>query len=168
MKPETLELLTCPACHGGLRLRGEASESIESGSLVCNTCSKEFPIEEGIPHFIRYDELTGLNRRFARLYDWFSYVYVPYSKIAFAFIGGEDTSRREVLDRLAPTDGKVLEVSIGPGFNLPYLLGAPGVLRSLWIGHLAWTASALPQLLSQARLVGGSLPRQCRRTAVRR
>jgi ubiquinone/menaquinone biosynthesis C-methylase UbiE/uncharacterized protein YbaR (Trm112 family) len=127
MKPETLELLTCPTCHGGLRLRGQASRSIESGSLACNTCSKEFPIEEGIPRFIRYEELTGLNRRFARLYDWFSYVYVPYSKIAFALIGGEDTNRREVLGKLAPTEGKVLEVSIGPGVNLPYLVGTPGV-----------------------------------------
>jgi ubiquinone/menaquinone biosynthesis C-methylase UbiE len=61
------------------------------------------------------------------LYDWFSYVYVPYSKIAFAFIGGEDRNRREVLDRLDPEQGKVLEVSIGPGVNLPYLIGAPGV-----------------------------------------
>ena len=80
MKPETLELLTCPTCHGGLRLLGEASGSIESGSLACDPCSKEFPIDEGIPRFIRYEELTGLNRRFARLYDWFSYVYVNDDK----------------------------------------------------------------------------------------
>ena len=127
MKPETLELLTCPTCHGGLRLRGEASGSIESGSLACDPCSKEFPIEEGIPHFIRYEELTGLNRRFARLYDWFSYVYFPVSKLAYGLIGGEENSRREVLDRLAPKQGTVLEVSIGPGVNLPYLVGASGV-----------------------------------------
>ena len=127
MKPETLELLACPACHGALQLRGQTSGSIESGSLNCTTCSREFPIEEGIPRFIRYEELTGLNRRFARLYDWFSHVYVPVTKIAYAFIGGEESSRREVLDRLAPKQGKVLEVSIGPGVNLSYLVGAPGV-----------------------------------------
>ena len=127
MKPETLELLACPTCHEGLLLRGEASGSIESGSLACTTCSKEFPIEEGTPHFIRYEELTGLNRRFARLYDWFSYVYFPVSKLAYGLIGGEESSRREVLDRLAPSQGRVLEVSIGPGVNLPYLVGAPRV-----------------------------------------
>ena len=87
MKPETLELLTCPHCHGALRLRGDASKSIESGTLACDTCSQEFPIEEGIPHFIRYEELTGLNRRFARLYDWFSYFYFPVSKLAYGLIG---------------------------------------------------------------------------------
>ena len=82
MKAETLDLLACPGCHGALQLRGHASGSIETGSLHCPTCSREFPIEEGIPRFIRYQELSGLNRRFARLYDWLSYVYVPVSRIA--------------------------------------------------------------------------------------
>ena len=127
MKPETLEFLACPGCRGALQFLGHVSGSIESGSLRCITCTREFPIEEGIPRFIRYEELTGLNRRFARLYDWFSHVYVPISKIAYGFIGGEERNRREVLDRLAPNEGRVLEVSIGPGVNLPYLIGTPGV-----------------------------------------
>lgn len=127
MKAETLEILACPGCHGALRLRGQASGCIESGSLSCTGCAREFPVEEGVPLFIRYDELTGLNRRFARLYDWFSYVYVPVSKIAYGLIGGEEVNRREVLDRLDPEGGRVLEVSIGPGVNLPYLIGSPGV-----------------------------------------
>lgn len=126
MKAETLELLACPGCHGALQLRGQASGSIEFGSLYCSACSREFPIREGIPRFIRYQELTGLNRRFARLYDWLSYVYVPVSRIAYALIGGEARSRREVLDRLVPKRGRVLEVSIGPGVNLPYLIDSPG------------------------------------------
>ena len=62
----------------------------------------------------------------ARLYDWFSYVYRPFSRIAFAFLGGKDGNRREIVDRLELT-GRVLEVSIGPGVNLPYLVGVPGV-----------------------------------------
>ena len=127
MKPETLELLACPVCQGALQLRGRSSERIDSGALSCATCSKEFPIEDGIPHFIRYQDLSGLNLRFARLYDWFSHVYVPVTKIAYGLIGGEESNRREVLDRLAPAEGRVLEVSIGPGVNLPYLIGAPGV-----------------------------------------
>jgi ubiquinone/menaquinone biosynthesis C-methylase UbiE/uncharacterized protein YbaR (Trm112 family) len=127
MRPETLELLACPGCHGALQLRGRANGSVESGSLHCAACSKDFPIEEGIPHFVRYEELTGLNLRFARLYDWFSHVYVPVSKLAYALIGGEEKNRREVLDRLAPNQGRVLEVSIGPGVNLPYLIDEPGV-----------------------------------------
>ena len=60
------------------------------------------------------------------MYDWFSYIYVPVSRISYALIGGEGRSRREVLDRLTPKRGRVLEVSIGPGVNLPYLIDAPG------------------------------------------
>jgi ubiquinone/menaquinone biosynthesis C-methylase UbiE len=39
----------------------------------------------------------------------------------------EETARREVTDRLDPKGGRVLEVSIGPGVNLPYLVGRPDV-----------------------------------------
>jgi ubiquinone/menaquinone biosynthesis C-methylase UbiE len=101
---------------------------VETGSLFCGRCRKEYPIRQGIPRFLRAEELTGYNRRFARLYDWFSWVYGAFSKVAFAVIGmTEERGRREVLDRLEPGGGSVLEVSIGPGVNLPYLVGAPGV-----------------------------------------
>jgi ubiquinone/menaquinone biosynthesis C-methylase UbiE len=128
MKRSTLEVLCCPGCRGALLLRDEStSEVVEAGSLVCVSCPREFPIEDGLPRFVTAEELSGLNRRFARFYDVFSYVYAPFSKVAFAFLGGEQKNRREVLDRLQPAGRRVLEVSIGPGVNLPYLIGAPGV-----------------------------------------
>jgi ubiquinone/menaquinone biosynthesis C-methylase UbiE len=34
----------------------------------------------------------------------------------------EESGRREITDRLDPHGGRVLEVSIGPGVNLPYLV----------------------------------------------
>jgi uncharacterized protein YbaR (Trm112 family) len=137
----TLELLCCPRCRGELLLR-DGSEVVEAGSLLCPRCHRDFPVRDGIPRFLRPEELTGLNRRFTRLYDLFSYVYVPVSRLFFAFLGGEAKSRREVVDRLelgrreAPAAspgraveaavGRILEVSIGPGVNLPYLIGAAG------------------------------------------
>ena len=124
LRPSSLALLACPACRGDLVLTGD----LLSGNLTCQSCQKEYPIIDGIPRFAPYEELNGLNQRFARLYDWFSYIYQPFSKIALAFIGGsEPKMRREIIDRLEPNGGRVLEVSIGPGVNLPYLVGQPGV-----------------------------------------
>ena len=76
MKQETLEMLVCPSCHGDLSLHvARPAKSIEEGELVCTRCEREFPIEEGIVRFIRREDLSGLNRRFARLYDVISHAY---------------------------------------------------------------------------------------------
>jgi ubiquinone/menaquinone biosynthesis C-methylase UbiE len=128
MRRATLDLLSCPHCQGTLRLQGDAPGVMaESGALVCSACSRTFPIEHGITRFVRPDELSGQNRRFARFYDIVSYVYAPFNTAFFAFLGGEEKNRRAVLDRLEPAGGRVLEISIGPGVNLPYLIGATGV-----------------------------------------
>jgi ubiquinone/menaquinone biosynthesis C-methylase UbiE/uncharacterized protein YbaR (Trm112 family) len=123
MKPATIELLACPGCHKRLEFRGRRGDPILRGALGCEECTRSFPIVNGIPHFVRPDELRGLNRRIAYLYDWFSLVYDPFMKLAFAVMGvSEEQGRREMLDRLEPRGGRVLEVSIGTGGNLPFLL----------------------------------------------
>jgi ubiquinone/menaquinone biosynthesis C-methylase UbiE/uncharacterized protein YbaR (Trm112 family) len=122
ISPSAVDVFACPICHGGLIFLSQPDH------LSCSKCQKDFPIHQDIPYFIKQDELSGLNRRFARLYDWFSWVYRPFSKMAFAFIGmAEEQGRREMLDRLQPGGGRVLEVSIGPGVNLPYLVNRTDV-----------------------------------------
>ncbi len=80
MKFETLELLTCPTCRAKLALSGNPSSMIQTGSLQCDRCKENFPVVDGIPHFLRAEELTGLNQKFSRLYDWFSVFYRLFSK----------------------------------------------------------------------------------------
>jgi len=126
LRPGTLDLLACPDCHTSLTLNTSASEKHEAAAkeyfLRCETCRKEYPIREGIVHFLEQKSLTGLNRRFAAMYDWMSWFYRPFSPLMFLFIGiSERRARKEVIDRLEPHGGRVLEISIGPGVNLPFL-----------------------------------------------
>lgn len=129
MKRKTLDFLSCPSCRSGFTLHSQKGNgTIEQGTLTCQSCLKSYPIKVGIPHFIEQKELVGRNKTFAHLYDWFSWIYAAFSKIGFRLLGTtESQARTELLGRLEPRGGKVLEVSIGPGVNLPYLLTSPTV-----------------------------------------
>jgi uncharacterized protein YbaR (Trm112 family) len=150
MKRATLDLLACPTGHGVLEYNGEDTDPIQDGVLTCPKCAKEFSIQDGIPHFVKPEEVTGFNRRFARMYNWYSWFYRTFSKVAFAYMGmSEEQGRREILDRLEPRGGKVLEVSIGPGVNLPYLINRSDV------GEVHGLDISLGQLHSCQRYIRG-------------
>jgi ubiquinone/menaquinone biosynthesis C-methylase UbiE len=128
MKRSALELLCCPICQSALSLRDERGDgTVDEGDLFCSHCERIFLIKNGIAYFIDPEELEGFNRRFASFYDWVSHIYALFTKAAFLAFGGDRKARKEVLDRLELKGGRILEVSIGPGVNLPYLFESPGV-----------------------------------------
>src|SRR3989304_557799 len=103
MQRTTLDLLVCPSCRGCLDYAGTDEKTLHVGILICSRCKKEYPIEDGIPHFIQSETLTGFNRRFARLYDWFACRIRVFSKVAhFNFCLHNDAIGGEITDRLEP------------------------------------------------------------------
>jgi ubiquinone/menaquinone biosynthesis C-methylase UbiE len=128
MKRSTLELLCCPSCHGALSLHEEGrDEIVDEGGLFCPDCERNFLIKDSIVYFLDPQDLEGPNRSFARFYDWLSHFYALFTKVAFLPFGGDRKARKEILDRLELNRGRILEVSIGPGGNLPYLFELPNV-----------------------------------------
>ena len=57
MKPRLLNWLICPYDRGGLRLENavERDGEVESGSLTCHTCRKNYHIVRGVPRFVPSD-----------------------------------------------------------------------------------------------------------------
>lgn len=128
MKRSTLELLCCPSCQATLSLGDECGDgTVDEGGLFCSYCERTFLIKNGVAYFADPQELEGLNRRFARFYDRISHVYAFFTKMGFLAMGGERKARKEILDRLELNSGRILEVSVGSGENLPYLFESPGV-----------------------------------------
>jgi ubiquinone/menaquinone biosynthesis C-methylase UbiE/uncharacterized protein YbaR (Trm112 family) len=128
MKRSTLELLCCPSCQTELTLRDEpGNTSGNEGELLCSHCERSYIIKNGIVHFIGLQELEGLNRRFARFYNRWSRFETIFDWLSFLPMGGERKARIEILRRLELNNGRVLEVSIGSGGNLPYLFESPEV-----------------------------------------
>jgi ubiquinone/menaquinone biosynthesis C-methylase UbiE len=127
MKRTTFDILACPSCHGTLEISPDVWESslLASGALTCPACNKSYPIESGIPQFVKLDELEGQNQKFAHFYDWFSIFYAPGARLTYNLFGKK--GRRRILEHLEPLSGRLLETSIGTGPNLPYFVDHPGV-----------------------------------------
>ena len=61
MRRRLMDILCCPVCKGNLILHVEAENADEvlEGTLLCEACSMEYPIHEGIPNLLPQNEIEG-------------------------------------------------------------------------------------------------------------
>ncbi|MBI2856239.1 MAG: methytransferase partner Trm112 [Chloroflexi bacterium] len=54
MKRDLLDILACPVCKGALTLlvREENKTEVVSGTLRCEKCPENYPIEDSIPNLL--------------------------------------------------------------------------------------------------------------------
>ncbi len=139
MISSSLNVVCCPSCHGSLSWQGTPPpDTVSDGTLLCGSCGKTFVVEQGIARFLRTEELIGSNKKHEKLNNLFSYVCTPATKLMFTLCGGEDRARRECLDRLdVRPNPRILEIGIGTGDNLPYLMSrlGHGIVYGLDIAH---------------------------------
>jgi len=121
MKPETASLLCDPITHEPLRLVSQGNLGGETVELLVSAESgRSFPIRDGIPLFVDYAEVTGLNKQYQEVYDRTATIYDLGSRARRFLFGG--WPRNTILRDLRVTDAnRVLEVSIGTGFNVSLL-----------------------------------------------
>ena len=84
-----------------------------------------FPLETGYPGSLRPRTSRGLIA--GSRVSMTARLYPVLTDLVFLFVGGARKGRKEVLDRLGSAGGRMLEVSVGTGANLPYLLENPSV-----------------------------------------
>ncbi len=108
MRDTLLEILECPACRGTLRLGREQNtqEDVETGTIVCENCSAQFPIRGGIPRFVETSTATAEN---------FGAQWLEFDQV------DENYHTRQFLDWIYPVtpeffrDKVVLEAGCGKG-----------------------------------------------------
>lgn len=115
---EAMELLRSPVTGERLRLEGDHS----SVSLVSRR-GERFPIRDGMPVFLRPEDLTGANRKYNQLYQTIGGFYDDSQRVAAALSGFDrDAYVWSYLSKLEVKDGdRVLETSVGTGLNFKYL-----------------------------------------------
>jgi ubiquinone/menaquinone biosynthesis C-methylase UbiE len=124
MNERVLSLLCDPATHESLELQVDVGPDGAQQPLLANPKSgRRFPIREGIPVFLNEAEVSGLNRKYQKMYDWMAPGYDLALKL-YAFLKRTDLRemRSGYLEELEIKGGdQVLEVSVGTGTNIPFL-----------------------------------------------
>lgn len=150
MKPSFLARMCDPRTHEALELRTEPVAGRPGQPCLLNPrTGQRFPIRDGIPVFLREEEVTGSNRRYQALYDRIAPFYDLLTSLGARFRGMTvETRLREYLDELeVGPRSLVLEVSVGTGRNLQFLPRSAeyvgldiswGMLKRCWRNAARW------------------------------
>lgn len=112
-------MLCSPKTHEPLKLIKENGQEF----LVSEKSLEKFIIRDSIPVFIRPEEVSGLNKKYQKMYDRIALGYDFFEKIGTFFLRqSQKEIRYEFIKELEIKENyRVLEISIGTGINLKYL-----------------------------------------------
>ena len=113
-KSETIALLRSPYTGESLQVKNENGKE-----FLVSLSNERFPIQNGIPIFLKPDELTGSNKKYNQLYETIGGFYDSSQKFVGALLyGGSDYVLSSYLHSLEIKPGdSVLETSVGTGLN---------------------------------------------------
>jgi SAM-dependent methyltransferase len=112
MKLSALEVLVCPACRVGLRLkeRSRLGQEVREGQLECRSCRAVYPILRGVPRFVTEGGYAGS----------FAYQWKRFRSVQLDSCNGSDESARSfrATTGWVGTDlqgARVLDAGVGAG-----------------------------------------------------
>jgi len=117
-RPQTVALLRSPFSGDRLQVVNELGRE----DLLSSSCER-FPVRNGIPSFLRPEDLTGDNGKYNHLYQTIGGFYDDTQRVACALKAMDrDSYFLGPLSRLEAKPGDaVLETSVGTGLNFKYL-----------------------------------------------
>ena len=117
-RSETIALLQSPFTGEALHVVSERGREVLAASS-----GERFPVRDGIPAFLKPEDLTGDNGKYNQLYETVGGFYDDIQRVVAAFRGLNLDSYFEIYMSLLvvkPGDS-VLETSVGTGLNFKYL-----------------------------------------------
>jgi ubiquinone/menaquinone biosynthesis C-methylase UbiE len=117
-RPETIDLLRSPFTGEPLTVAVEGNRE----ALVSKS-GESFPVRDGIPTFLKPEDLTGDNGKYNKLYENIGGFYDDTQRFFAAFRGlNVDSYFENYMNLLEVKPGdSVLETSVGTGLNFKYL-----------------------------------------------
>lgn len=124
MNQHTQGILCSPVERAPLHLASETAASGEALHFLVNPeLGLRFPIRNGIPVFVEPHQITGINRRFRKIYDDWAPFYDLLSRVGLYILGVSEVKlRRDFVHNLEIKPGdRVLATSVGTGSDLEFL-----------------------------------------------